>query len=142
MQNQRRESEIVAESGRLGAVNVATIMAGGATDMILGGNDDFMARLKLREMLVRRTVFQDIIEGQAPGLTKDAERFLVLSNIDHRSWKEHLQALKLVQQAVGLVGCAQRDPLTEYKLEGYNLFLRGDGTDKKKCYIFHIPGVY
>lgn len=65
---------------------------------------------------------QTIIESQAPGLMKDAERFLVLNNID-RLWKEHLQALKFVQQAVGLRGYAQRDPLIEYKLEGYNLFL-------------------
>jgi preprotein translocase subunit SecA len=53
---------------------------------------------------------------------KEAERFLILSNID-KLWKEHLQALKFVQQAVGLRGYAQRDPLIEYKLEGYNLFL-------------------
>lgn len=53
---------------------------------------------------------------------KEAERFLILSNID-RLWKEHLQAIKFVQQAVGLRGYAQRDPLIEYKLEGYNLFL-------------------
>lgn len=53
---------------------------------------------------------------------KEAEKFLILSNID-RLWKEHLQALKFVQQAVGLRGYAQRDPLIEYKLEGYNLFL-------------------
>lgn len=65
---------------------------------------------------------QTIIESQTPGLMKDAERFLVLNNID-RLWKEHLQALKFVQQAVGLRGYAQRDPLIEYKLEGYNLFL-------------------
>lgn len=62
------------------------------------------------------------MEKQAPGLMKEAERFLILSNID-RLWKEHLQALKFVQQAVGLRGYAQRDPLIEYKLEGYNLFL-------------------
>lgn len=62
------------------------------------------------------------MEKEAPGLMKDAERFLILSNID-RLWKEHLQALKFVQQAVGLRGYAQRDPLIEYKLEGYNLFL-------------------
>ncbi|XP_058195964.1 protein translocase subunit SecA, chloroplastic [Rhododendron vialii] len=62
------------------------------------------------------------VEKQAPGLMKEAERFLVLSNID-RLWKEHLQALKFVQQAVGLRGYAQRDPLIEYKLEGYNLFI-------------------
>lgn len=65
---------------------------------------------------------QDTVEEQAPGLMKEAERFLILSNID-RLWKEHLQALKFVQQAVGLRGYAQRDPLIEYKLEGYNLFL-------------------
>ncbi|XP_009134474.1 protein translocase subunit SECA1, chloroplastic [Brassica rapa] len=65
---------------------------------------------------------REIVEKEAPGLMKDAERFLILSNID-RLWKEHLQALKFVQQAVGLRGYAQRDPLIEYKLEGYNLFL-------------------
>ncbi|XP_057963745.1 protein translocase subunit SecA, chloroplastic isoform X2 [Malania oleifera] len=65
---------------------------------------------------------RDVVEEQAPGLMKEAERFLVLSNID-RLWKEHLQAIKFVQQAVGLRGYAQRDPLIEYKLEGYNLFL-------------------
>lgn len=64
----------------------------------------------------------EIVENQAPGLMKEAERFLILSNID-RLWKEHLQALKFVQQAVSLRGYAQRDPLIEYKLEGYNLFL-------------------
>ncbi|XP_010522854.1 PREDICTED: protein translocase subunit SECA1, chloroplastic [Tarenaya hassleriana] len=65
---------------------------------------------------------REIVEKQAPNLMKEAERFLILSNID-RLWKEHLQALKFVQQAVGLRGYAQRDPLIEYKLEGYNLFL-------------------
>jgi preprotein translocase subunit SecA len=68
------------------------------------------------------SIWQEIVEKQAPGLMKEAERFLILSNID-RLWKEHLQALKFVQQAVGLRGYAQRDPLIEYKLEGYNLFL-------------------
>ncbi|KAL8139048.1 hypothetical protein V2J09_005049 [Rumex salicifolius] len=65
---------------------------------------------------------KDTVEKEAPGLMKEAERFFVLSNID-RLWKEHLQALRFVQQAVGLRGYAQRDPLIEYKLEGYNLFL-------------------
>ncbi|KAK7344334.1 hypothetical protein VNO77_13810 [Canavalia gladiata] len=76
-------------------------------------------RLRGREAYLQK---RDIVEQQAPGLMKEAERFLILSNID-RLWKEHLQALKFVQQAVGLRGYAQRDPLIEYKLEGYNLFL-------------------
>lgn len=49
-----REAEIVAQSGRFGAVTIATNMAGRGTDIILGGNAEFMARLKLREMLMPR----------------------------------------------------------------------------------------
>lgn len=49
-----REAEIVAQSGRLGAVTIATNMAGRGTDIILGGNAEFMARLKLREILMPR----------------------------------------------------------------------------------------
>ncbi|XP_038683835.1 protein translocase subunit SECA1, chloroplastic isoform X2 [Tripterygium wilfordii] len=76
-------------------------------------------RLRGREAYLQK---RDLVEKEAPGLMKEAERFLILSNID-RLWKEHLQSLKFVQQAVGLRGYAQRDPLIEYKLEGYNLFL-------------------
>lgn len=49
-----REAEIVAQSGRLGAVTIATNMAGRGTDIILGGNAEFMTRLKLREILMPR----------------------------------------------------------------------------------------
>ncbi|XVE77395.1 hypothetical protein DITRI_Ditri13aG0059100 [Diplodiscus trichospermus] len=55
-ENVEREAEIVAQSGRLGAVTIATNMAGRGTDIILGGNAEFMARLKLREMLMPRVV--------------------------------------------------------------------------------------
>ncbi|CAI7776878.1 unnamed protein product, partial [Closterium sp. NIES-54] len=65
---------------------------------------------------------QEEVEKIVPGLMKDAERYFVLSQTDNL-WKEHLQALKFAQQAVGLRGYAQKDPLIEYKLEGYNLFL-------------------
>jgi preprotein translocase subunit SecA len=62
------------------------------------------------------------IEALQPGLMTEAERYFVLSQTDNL-WKEHLQAIKFVQQAVGLRGYAQKDPLIEYKLEGYNLFV-------------------
>ncbi|CAM6100598.1 unnamed protein product [Calypogeia fissa] len=61
------------------------------------------------------------IEAKVPGLFQEAERYFVLTQTDNL-WKEHLQALKFLQQAVGLRGYAQRDPLIEYKLEGFNLF--------------------
>ena len=44
----------MAQAGRAGAVTIATNMAGRGTDIILGGNSDYMARLKLREVLLPR----------------------------------------------------------------------------------------
>ncbi|MBE9108805.1 preprotein translocase subunit SecA [Nodosilinea sp. LEGE 07298] len=55
-ENVERESEIVAQAGRSGAVTIATNMAGRGTDIILGGNADYMARLKVREYLMPRVV--------------------------------------------------------------------------------------
>ncbi|HET6205275.1 MAG TPA: SEC-C metal-binding domain-containing protein, partial [Terracidiphilus sp.] len=42
-----REAEIVAQAGRLGSVTIATNMAGRGTDILLGGNADFMTRMEL-----------------------------------------------------------------------------------------------
>ncbi len=44
-----QEANIIAEAGRLGAVTVATNMAGRGTDIVLGGNVDFLADKRLRE---------------------------------------------------------------------------------------------
>ena len=45
-----REAEIVAQAGRLGAVTIATNMAGRGTDIILGGNAEYMAKAEMRRM--------------------------------------------------------------------------------------------
>ncbi len=55
-ENVERESEIVAQAGRRGSVTIATNMAGRGTDIILGGNADYMARLKVREYFMPRLV--------------------------------------------------------------------------------------
>jgi len=44
-----REAEIVAQAGRKGAITIATNMAGRGTDILLGGNPDFMTREFLKE---------------------------------------------------------------------------------------------
>lgn len=44
-----KESEIVAQAGRFGAVTIATNMAGRGTDIVLGGNPEFMAKLELKK---------------------------------------------------------------------------------------------
>jgi preprotein translocase subunit SecA len=55
-ENVERESEIIAQAGRKGTVTIATNMAGRGTDIILGGNSDYMARLKVREYLMPKIV--------------------------------------------------------------------------------------
>ncbi|MBQ9513917.1 MAG: preprotein translocase subunit SecA [Clostridia bacterium] len=47
--NHAKEADIVAQAGRFGAVTIATNMAGRGTDILLGGNPEFMAKRKLRE---------------------------------------------------------------------------------------------
>jgi preprotein translocase subunit SecA len=54
-----REAEIVAQSGRAGSVTIATNMAGRGTDILLGGNAEFMAKLKIREALMPRVVMPE-----------------------------------------------------------------------------------
>ena len=47
--NHAKEADIIAQAGRLGAVTIATNMAGRGTDILLGGNPEFLAKRKLRE---------------------------------------------------------------------------------------------
>lgn len=65
-ENVERESEIVAQAGRKGAVTIATNMAGRGTDIILGGNADFMARLKVREYFMPKIVMPEEEDAFAP----------------------------------------------------------------------------
>ena len=62
------------------------------------------------------------IDQAQPGLTRQAERFFTLQQID-TLWREHLQQMEGLREAIGLRGYGQKDPLVEYKSEGYELFL-------------------
>jgi preprotein translocase subunit SecA len=68
----------------------------------------------------------DLKEAQVdqiqPGLMRQAERFFILQQIDSL-WREHLQQMDGLRESVGLRGYGQKDPLVEYKSEGYELFL-------------------
>jgi preprotein translocase subunit SecA len=67
-----REAEIVAQAGRKGAITIATNMAGRGTDILLGGNPEFMAKQELvkKGIAQQLRVAQGKIEGpQEDGLT-------------------------------------------------------------------------
>ena len=65
-----KEAEIIAQAGKLGAVTIATNMAGRGTDIMLGGNADYLARTDLR-----RADFSEEIIAEATGYadTNDEE---------------------------------------------------------------------
>ena len=68
--NHEKEAEIIAQAGKLGAVTVATNMAGRGTDIMLGGNAEYLAQSDLR-----RSGMSDELVAEATGYaeTDDAE---------------------------------------------------------------------
>ena len=56
-----KEAEIVAQAGKKGAVTIATNMAGRGTDILLGGNAEFMARKEMRQAGYEEMVIEDAI---------------------------------------------------------------------------------
>ncbi len=56
-----------------------------------------------------------------PGAMRELERRVVLSVLD-RKWREHLYEMDYLKEGIGLRAMAQRDPLVEYKREGYEMF--------------------
>jgi len=61
------------------------------------------------------------LEIRQPGIILSLERTLILIYIDI-AWKEHLQKMSLLRDAVGWRGYGQRNPLFEYKDDAYELF--------------------
>lgn len=101
----------------------ATDLTGEKLAAVAAGGDYEALRLFLRQK-GENAYYKKVeeVELVEKGLMAAAQRFFVLAQTDNL-WREHLQAIKFLQQAVSLRGYAQRDPLTEYKLEGYQLFL-------------------
>ena len=107
-----REAEIVAQAGKLGAVTIATNMAGRGTDIILGGNAEYMAKAEMRkqgfideliseatgfsetdneEILEARRVFQELEEKYTSQLRSEAEQvraaggLFIIGTVRHES---------------------------------------------------------
>ncbi|MFD3400648.1 preprotein translocase subunit SecA [Kribbella sp. NPDC058693] len=69
-----REAAIVAEAGRKGAVTVATNMAGRGTDIILGGNPEFLADKELRARGIDPVEDIELYESEYPALLERFEK--------------------------------------------------------------------
>ncbi len=72
-----KEAEIVAQAGKLGAVTIATNMAGRGTDIMLGGNAEFLAKAEMR----KREIPEDIITEAVGFADTDNEEVLAAREV-------------------------------------------------------------
>jgi len=118
--------EEYAEAWDLGGL-CETVQAQFGTEVIKVDDVQDMGREGLREELLERVraLFeqkQQERESQiGPDVRRQLERALVLQVIDHH-WKEHLLGMDQLRDGIGLRGYGQKDPLAEYKREGYDMF--------------------
>ena len=75
-------------------------------------------------------------------MLRRAERLVVLNVLD-AAWRDHLYEMDYLREGVGLRAMGQRDPLVEYRREGFELFenLKGRIRDEFTRYIFHVSAV-
>ncbi|HIS85070.1 MAG TPA: preprotein translocase subunit SecA [Candidatus Faecivicinus avistercoris] len=78
-----KEAEIVAQAGKVGAVTIATNMAGRGTDILLGGNAEFMARRQMRQAGYDEMVIEDAI-----GFNEDVPEEVLEARKVFREWME------------------------------------------------------
>ena len=101
--NHEREAEIVAQAGRYGAVTIATNMAGRGTDILLGGNPEYLAKKRLREEGVEHEVIERATSFVDLGDDEEAKRVRERYNELYRSYKEKTdEEKKQVIEAGGL----------------------------------------
>ena len=91
-------------------------------DQISGLNIDELKSFFHEQLSNAYDIKETEIEQHRSGLMREAERFFILQQIDSL-WREHLQAMDALRESVGLRGYGQKDPLIEYKNEGYDMFL-------------------
>ncbi len=90
-----QEAQIVAQAGKLGAVTIATNMAGRGTDIVLGGNAEFMAMNELRKADVPEELLR---EANAYSETDDQEILAIRSRYEELLNKYKTQMAEEAQQ--------------------------------------------
>ena len=86
-----KEAEIVAQAGKLGAVTIATNMAGRGTDIMLGGNAEFLAKTDLR-----KAGFEENVIAEATGYADTEDENILAAR---KLFAERLSAHKEVTNA-------------------------------------------
>ena len=97
-----KEAEIIAQAGKLGAVTVATNMAGRGTDIMLGGNAEYLAKAELR-----KAGYSDEVIAEATGYADTDDEEIIQARLlfaqSEKKFKEEIESeAEQVRQAGGL----------------------------------------
>jgi len=70
---------------------------------------------------------------------RELERYIMLRTVDQK-WMDHIDAMDQLREGIGLRAYGQRDPLIEYKFEGYEMFqgMIKSIQEDTLCYLFRI----
>jgi preprotein translocase subunit SecA len=108
-----REAEIVAQAGRKGAITIATNMAGRGTDILLGGNPEFLAREHLKRQEIdpdeaTKEQFEEALEYIKPFVEREHKEVVALGGL-HILGTERHESRRIDNQLRGRAG-RQGDP--------------------------------
>ncbi len=96
--NHAKEAEIVAQAGHYGAVTIATNMAGRGTDILLGGNPEYLARKALRQEGIDEEIIEEAVghsEHVSPEVLETRKRYNALySQFKAETDREHERVLQ------------------------------------------------
>ncbi|WP_031514042.1 preprotein translocase subunit SecA [Desulfofalx alkaliphila] len=93
-------------------------------DIKLSDIDDMeIERRQLVDMLTQKSLeaYEKREEELGAETLREIERMVLLRMVDEK-WMDHLDAMDQLREGIGLRGYGQRDPVTEYKFEGYEMF--------------------
>ncbi|MFZ5647840.1 MAG: SEC-C metal-binding domain-containing protein, partial [Bacillota bacterium] len=124
-----------------------TVLLGYADQVFIPGHSiqpgdlDGMNRDDIKEFLLERSLeaYDKREEELGPENMREIERVITLRIVDEK-WMDHLDAMDQLREGIGLRAYGQKDPLVEYKFEGYEMFQNMIATIQEDVvrYIFRV----
>lgn len=155
-----KEAEIVAQAGKLGAVTIATNMAGRGTDIKLGGNDEYLAKAEMRrmnfseeliseatgyaetsdeEIIKARETYNNLVEKYKAEIDVEAEKVREAGGLFIMGTERH-ESRRIDNQLRGRAG-RQGDPgASRFYLSADDELLRLFAGDRIKMIMDRMPG--
>ena len=99
-----KEAEIIAQAGRLGAVTIATNMAGRGTDIVLGGNPTFLTKKEMKKLGYDESVINKV-DASLEGIEKEGNEELFVTREKYEElYKQYKDQTEIEQEEVMKAG--------------------------------------